>query len=277
MKALNCARERNSHSPASGAEPKEQGFTFTELVVVLAVIMFGLLMLLPAMGNTQTSTRALQCLNNLRQMQVGAQAYADDSNGVLLPNAPVGTSGPAWCNANMTENWGFANANTNPAAYLGCALAPYIGNHIELYKCPGDVVPSDNGQRLRSYSMNGMMGTSTDYNSGLYRIYQKVTDLVGGVTPAKALVFMEENICSLNDGYMQPNLNNADWPDVPGSYHNGAMGASFADGHTELHQWVTSSLLLPVRPHWTAYHVSAVGGASNPDYIWFKAHISERR
>jgi len=78
--------------------------------------------------------------------------------------------------------------------------------------------------------------------------YVKVADLSGGLPPANALVFCEENMCTLNDGFLQVSSQTAPyWPDVPGSYHNGAMGASFADGHVEMHQWATKVLLIPVQ------------------------------
>ena len=32
-------------------------------------------------------------------------------------------------------------------------------------------------------------------------------------------------------------LYNAEWVDWPASYHDGACGFSFADGHSEIHKW----------------------------------------
>jgi prepilin-type processing-associated H-X9-DG protein len=33
--------------------------------------------------------------------------------------------------------------------------------------------------------------------------------------------------------------------DVPGSYHGGAGGLSFADGHAEIHKWRDAGVLKP--------------------------------
>ena len=40
---------------------------------------------------------------------------------------------------------------------------------------------------------------------------------------------------SINDGYFVNNPAQNTWQDIPASYHNGACGFSFADGHAELH------------------------------------------
>jgi prepilin-type processing-associated H-X9-DG protein len=35
--------------------------------------------------------------------------------------------------------------------------------------------------------------------------------------------------------------------DIPASYHGGAAGFSFADGHAELHKWLSASLRKPIQ------------------------------
>src|ERR1051326_4047066 len=39
-------------------------------------------------------------------------------------------------------------------------------------------------------------------------------------------------------------------PDMPASYHNGAGGFSFADGHSEVHRWRDGFTKQPVRSEW---------------------------
>jgi len=36
------------------------------------------------------------------------------------------------------------------------------------------------------------------------------------------------------------------WSDMPASYHNGAAGFSFADGHSEIHKWVEPVTKQPI-------------------------------
>jgi len=39
----------------------------------------------------------------------------------------------------------------------------------------------------------------------------------------------------------------AAWDDVPASYHNGACGFSFADGHGEIHKWLDAQTQPPIQ------------------------------
>ena len=250
------------------------GFTLIELLVVLAIISVLGCLLLPAMAKTRIRTTGAGCLNNLKQMMVGWSMYKDDNNDVLLSNGPGGAVG--W-NGYGVEDWFNANVNTNPIPYLNGFLAPYVNNHIELYRCPGDVIPSANGQRIRSYSMNSQMGTTQGgtYNPG-WRFYLKGSDLTCPA-PQSAWIFAEESMYSLNDGLLQMNLNAPDYPDVPGSYHDGACGISFADGHVELHKWMWVKLPsygLPNVPY--IYGVINNGAhwpsaAQDVDWVWLRA------
>ena len=48
-------------------------------------------------------------------------------------------------------------------------------------------------------------------------------------------VMIDENPFSINDGWFVCDPNSANvWYDVPASYHNGAGGLSYADGHSEI-------------------------------------------
>ena len=51
----------------------------------------------------------------------------------------------------------------------------------------------------------------------------------------------------INDGWtiMDPPDPNW-WIDLPASYHNGACGFSFADGHAEIKKWADSSTVVKV-------------------------------
>jgi prepilin-type processing-associated H-X9-DG protein len=48
------------------------------------------------------------------------------------------------------------------------------------------------------------------------------------------------------------------WEDLPASYHNGAAGFSFADGHSETHPWMDPGTLAPVTT------VEAQSGGADP-------------
>ena len=76
---------------------------------------------------------------------------------------------------------------------------------------------------------------------GPYRVFVKMHQIIGP-SPSEAMVLLDEREDSINDGYFVVDM--AGWPgnssrlvDYPASYHNGAAGISFADGHAEIKRW----------------------------------------
>ncbi|MGA2245280.1 MAG: prepilin-type N-terminal cleavage/methylation domain-containing protein [Verrucomicrobiota bacterium] len=264
--------------PQCGRSP---AFTLIELLVVIAIIAILAALLLPALARAKMQAWRAQSTSNLRQMQIGATMYANDNQGYLLPNAPYNPPVPgskAWIDVStMAYVEGLANeiGNTNVALYTSGLLAPYLGNQIGVYRSPGDVIPSANGQRLRSYSMNGQMGDAylvgkIDFDSPA-RQYIKETDIVPPVPPSLAFVFCEESPYTINDGYLEINSQPSApaFPDVPAAYLGGACAFSFADGHSEVHKWLTPVLLNAKGPNPTL-----TGGKNNADWIWFSQHAT---
>lgn len=60
---------------------KNFGFTLIELLTVIAVIAVLAAILIPAVGKVRESANNAKCASNLRQLAVGATAYASDHNG----------------------------------------------------------------------------------------------------------------------------------------------------------------------------------------------------
>jgi prepilin-type N-terminal cleavage/methylation domain-containing protein len=254
-----------------------KGFTLIELLVVIAVITVLAGMMIPAMAAPKNRSVAAGCLANLRQLQNAWAMYLDDNNDTMLPNAPASfQSTMAWCPTG-SEQWGESppsvDVNTNVALYTNTLIFPYISS-ITVLKCPADVLPAQDGPRLRSYSMNGMMGTvyiGNEYNPG-YLSYVHGADLTCP-SPANAFIFLDEHPCSINDGFLEINSSpGSAFPDIPASYIEGGCGFSFADGHGEIHQWQTTNLMVPAVSGVTVHF--APGGATNPDWVWFTAHAT---
>ncbi len=134
----------------------EAAFNLTELCVVIACVAVLAMLVLPALAAGKVQSASAGCLYNLRHLMTGWAMYRTEYNDYLMPNSPLGASSNSWCGGEA-EGWSNNDANTNPVVYTSSLMWPYVGNNLSVYRCPGDVVPSANGQRIRSYSMQGQM------------------------------------------------------------------------------------------------------------------------
>lgn len=289
---------------ADSRKSARTAFTLIELLVVIAIIAILAAILMPVLAAAKRRALEGQCISNLKELQIGWVLYATDNNDYMLPNSPFGTAAnESWCpnggDPGGLMGWANSVGNTNTAVYTNTILAPYMSGQLGVYRCPADIWPSKNGLRVRDYSMQGQVGnlyckgsaasgkgTLSENPDGI--AYVKVTELRSAPGPSDIIVFLEEHPDSLlngvNDGYLEVNSNagNPSFPDVPGSNHQWGCGMSFADGHAEMHKWITPTLQIPViqnptsPPYNPLSNWPATSNPLNADWAWFSTHCSAK-
>ena len=119
--------------------------------------------------------------------------------------------------------------------------------------------------------MNAMVGDAgnnslwgTNVFNPEYKQFLKTTDFE---RPTEIFVFLDEHPDSINDGYFLNRVDDAEWIDLPASYHNGAANFTFADGHAQGHRWILRATTPPARPDAAALPL-AVAAAQRADFDW---------
>jgi len=234
-------------------------FTLVELLVVIAIIAILAALLLPAFSQAKQKALSINCLSNLKQLQLCFHLYGSDNADFMPPNSFVydlssqqpfpGNAGPSWCT-------NVAPYQADPSGITTGLLYQY-NSSTGIYRCPADqstietpVGAKLSQPRLRSYNLSqSINGLSYDGQIAAdIPHYSKFTE-IRKPTPVDLLVFIDMNQdeimdtqfgipVAVDDWYAYGN-----WWDVPANRHNQGGNFSFADGHVEHWKWKAPMLV----------------------------------
>jgi len=268
--------------------PDGRAFTLIELVSLIALLAFAASCLVPALARTRPNSRAVSCLNNLKQLSNAWRLYADDNGGRLVWNRDGAAVGNV-----PSQNWvggwlDFTSVsdNTNTGKLVDHAAYPaaaYLGPYVKsagVFKCPADSstvrIGSQRLPRARSVSMNNFVGEANRAWSlgSQFQLYRRI-DAIGKPSPAALWIILDEREESINDGCFFTDPDTA-WSliDYPAAYHDRGAGFAFGDAHAEIRHWAdprTAPVLIPGQQ--PPFNVVFPGDL---DIAWLQQHATSR-
>jgi len=212
-------------------------FTLVELLVVIAIIALLMALLMPALERAREQGKRVMCLNNLKQLTLAWNLYADDNDDKIVNGATgysnVGPPQISW--GDHTNEIAWVDVTFPPSDWdtvlqqiKDGALWPYAKN-VKLFRCPTGLA----GEALTYSIMFSMNAVNHIWTQGVAGAHVKSRSEIHN--PAYRLVFIDEG-CMTPDAYAVY-YKDEQWFDDPPVRHGDGATVSFVDGHSEHHKW----------------------------------------
>jgi prepilin-type N-terminal cleavage/methylation domain-containing protein/prepilin-type processing-associated H-X9-DG protein len=188
-----------------------RGFTLIEMLVVIAIIALLAAILVPAVTNSISKAKNIQCMSNMRGLGQAMLQYALQNNQVL----PMASD-----NSQPSGQWAWSYRLLDAGIFPDYGSVGELLRKNEIFRCPSDKGP---GEDKPSFAMNSYISSGT----GSFADYRYMSTIPN---PSQTILFAEVWGRQNNAGYtkVDPNSGFAAF-----ERHKGKANYTFLDGHVE--------------------------------------------